>query len=62
MPVEVEIICGFCGEPYSIWVDPSGGETQSYVEDCAVCCRPNQVSVYVDPQTGEAQATGSYQG
>ncbi len=34
-------MCAFCFESNSIFVDPTGGETQSYVEDCQVCCQPN---------------------
>jgi hypothetical protein len=34
-------VCAFCFESNSIFVDPTGGETQSYVEDCQVCCQPN---------------------
>jgi hypothetical protein len=31
------------------WPDPGGGETQEYVEDCAVCCRPIRFcAVYVE--------------
>lgn len=29
----------YCGEPLELLLDVSAGE-QSYVEDCAVCCRP----------------------
>lgn len=42
--------CSYCFEPNSIFVDPSGGATQSYVEDCQVCCRPNTLSIYWDEQ------------
>jgi len=38
--------CAFCLEKNSVFVDPGGGETQQYVEDCQVCCRPNRLSVY----------------
>ena len=27
-----------------IEIDPGGGEVQSYVEDCALCCHPNVLS------------------
>ena len=40
--------CAFCFEPNSIFVDPDGGETQRYVEDCQVCCRPNRLSICWD--------------
>ena len=44
----VEVTCPYCGEEVSISVDPSGGATQEYVEDCEVCCRPWQVYVSCD--------------
>jgi hypothetical protein len=31
-------------------VDPSGGTTQEFVEDCEVCCRPWQVHVHFGRQ------------
>ena len=37
--------CSFCFQPNPIFVDPSGGDFQAYVEDCQVCCRPNQLSI-----------------
>jgi hypothetical protein len=30
------------------FVDPGGGARQVYTEDCAVCCRPNLITVTVD--------------
>jgi hypothetical protein len=51
--MEAESTCPYCGEPATVWVDLSGGSHQSYVEDCAVCCRPWQVSVSCD---GEGMA------
>lgn len=44
---EQPVRCPFCGEPISIVVDASAG-TQSYIEDCQVCCRPMQVTVVAD--------------
>lgn len=43
--MEREIGCPYCGETISIWVDPGGGEDQSYVEDCQVCCKPIEIVV-----------------
>jgi hypothetical protein len=40
--------CAFCFEANSIFVDPSGGEQQSYVEDCQVCCQPNVLYITWD--------------
>jgi hypothetical protein len=37
--------CPYCGEPVELDVDEGGGERQSYVQDCPVCCRPWQVEV-----------------
>lgn len=51
----VEATCPYCGEPVDLVVDPSGGATQEYIEDCPVCCRPWQVHVEVDDE-GRARA------
>ncbi len=37
--------CPHCGEAVAISIDPGGGETQEYVEDCEVCCNPWAVTV-----------------
>jgi hypothetical protein len=44
---EKTISCPYCGEAISILVDNSL-DTQSYVEDCQVCCRPIVLDVSVD--------------
>ena len=40
--------CAFCGEDNDITVDPSGGRRQTFTEDCAVCCRPNLITLTLD--------------
>jgi hypothetical protein len=40
--------CAFCGEENDVFVDPSGGDRQTFTEDCAVCCRPNLITLAVD--------------
>ena len=40
--------CPYCGELNELAVDPGGGSSQSYVEDCHVCCRPWRVTVSFD--------------
>ena len=50
--MEAESSCPYCGEPATVWVDLGGARTQNYVEDCAVCCRPWQVSVAYDGEGG----------
>jgi DNA replicative helicase MCM subunit Mcm2 (Cdc46/Mcm family) len=45
---ESSYVCDACGEEIVVPVDLSGGTSQTYVEDCPVCCRPNVVFVEVD--------------
>lgn len=40
--------CPYCGAEVELILDPGGGETQRYVEDCEVCCRPWQLTVRWD--------------
>ncbi|RPH53156.1 CPXCG motif-containing cysteine-rich protein [bacterium] len=46
--------CAFCGEINTTTVDLEGGETQQYIEDCQVCCRPNSLYVTGNARSGEA--------
>lgn len=55
MESTAEYICAFCGEPNTTFVDWSGGNQQSYVEDCQVCCRPNVLYVRIDEDTLEVE-------
>lgn len=36
-------MCPHCGENVDTDPDLGGGRSQQYIEDCAVCCRPNQI-------------------
>lgn len=45
---EASYLCDFCGEEIVIPLDLTEGSTQSYVEDCPVCCRANLIHVQVD--------------
>ncbi len=45
--------CVYCGENNHTFVDPSGGSTQEYIEDCQVCCRPNKLIVNYDKWSEE---------
>ena len=51
-PYSVGVDCPWCGEIVELLIDPSGGDSQDYVEDCEVCCRPWHVSVALDPAGG----------
>lgn len=48
MEEPVEIDCPWCGECVTTFVDMSAS-SQSYVEDCQVCCRPMLLRVETDP-------------
>lgn len=41
-------VCDSCGEEIVIPLDPAAGHSQSYVEDCPVCCNPNLIRVEWD--------------
>ena len=46
--------CAFCGEENEVFADPSGARQQTFTEDCAVCCRPNLITLRWDDD-GRAQ-------
>lgn len=39
------VVCPYCGETAEIALDPGSGASQSYVEDCPVCCQPWELVV-----------------
>jgi DNA replicative helicase MCM subunit Mcm2 (Cdc46/Mcm family) len=47
---EASYICDYCGEEIVVPIDLSEGSSQVYVEDCPVCCRPNEIHVEVDEE------------
>jgi hypothetical protein len=47
--MEAGFQCAGCGEWNTTTVDDSAGHTQSYVEDCQVCCKPNVLHIVYDP-------------
>ena len=54
--------CAFCGEENETFLDPSGGRRQTFTEDCAICCRPNLITLTFDEE-GDVllQATQEYE-
>ncbi|HEU4602814.1 MAG TPA: CPXCG motif-containing cysteine-rich protein [Steroidobacteraceae bacterium] len=38
-----EVSCPYCGEVITVFLDLSV-ESQSYIEDCSVCCQPMTIS------------------
>jgi len=45
--------CAGCGEWNETSVDEFSGKSQSYVEDCQVCCRPNVLHIAFDTAENE---------
>jgi hypothetical protein len=41
----IDIACPFCAVVEQINIDPSGGDEQTFVEDCSSCCRARVVHV-----------------
>jgi hypothetical protein len=53
---EATVHCPYCGEAVEIGLDPGGGPSQQYVEDCQVCCQPWRVSVFYG-EDGQAEVS-----
>jgi hypothetical protein len=47
----VPYACAACGQANQTMLDPGGGDHQQYTEDCEVCCRPNLLTLAIDPET-----------
>jgi hypothetical protein len=47
--------CWACGEEIVIPIDLTMGSRQDYEEDCPVCCRPNDIHVEIDPESGHVR-------
>jgi Cysteine-rich CPXCG len=46
--IEIEVSCPWCGEHYPTTIDTSQGD-HTTIEDCAVCCRPIELTVACEP-------------
>lgn len=44
--MEPSFDCAVCGSPNEVWIDPSQGDEQEFIQDCEICCRPNVVRVW----------------
>ncbi len=53
---DASYVCDNCGEEVVIPVDLAGGEEQTYVEDCPVCCSPNVIHVHIDNDRVDVRA------
>ncbi len=50
MEIEATYICAYCFQVNDITVDGSGGLRQEYIEDCQVCCKPNNLIIVIDDE------------
>jgi hypothetical protein len=41
----VRIKCPFCLQSQELEVDPGGGENQSVIVDCEICCHPMDIQI-----------------
>ncbi len=48
---DVSVTCPYCWESIPLELDLSAG-SQTYIEDCSVCCRPIVVVLRVDDEGG----------
>jgi hypothetical protein len=51
------VVCPYCSEQIEITLDPGGGPSQQYVEDCQVCCNPWRVSVSYQDGVADVSVT-----
>jgi hypothetical protein len=54
MELQCLFVCAYCFEENETVVDGSGALAQHYVEDCQVCCRPNLLTIIMDPDRESA--------
>ncbi len=55
-------LCAYCGVENETFVDDTAGRRQRYTEDCSVCCRPNVLSITIDPETGTVLVEAVFEG
>jgi len=58
MVYDASVTCPYCFENFWLAVDPSDGETQRWIWDCEVCCRPIDVSAAWSEEAGEYLCSG----
>jgi hypothetical protein len=49
------IVCPYCGEPDTLFVDQTQPAGSVYVEDCTVCCQPMTVTIVGDAHRRRVQ-------
>ena len=51
-----DLNCPYCGEVIQVVVDCSIN-SQEYIEDCQVCCRPINISIAINGENVQLHAT-----
>jgi len=41
---DCEFECPYCGEINNVRLDVTGGSRQAFIQDCAVCCQPINIT------------------
>lgn len=54
MEIPQDVQCPWCGEMFTTFLDLSVAD-QTYIEDCQVCCRPIELNVSSDAESGMAE-------
>jgi hypothetical protein len=54
---EVKIKCPFCLQRQTLLIEPDGGESQSIVYDCEVCCHPMDIQLHWNEEKQSFTAT-----
>ncbi len=57
MEIDTTYVCCYCLQVNPIVVDGTGGLHQQYIEDCQVCCRPNNLTITIDEEMEKADVT-----
>ena len=53
-----DLNCPYCGEVIQVVVDCSNSiHSQEYIEDCQICCRPINISITIEGENVQLQAT-----
>jgi hypothetical protein len=55
MEIEGAFVCVYCFQLNTTLVDGSAGIHQEYVEDCQICCRPNNLTIALNPRLKSAE-------
>lgn len=55
-----DVACPYCGEVFELVIDPSV-PSQTYIEDCYVCCQPINLTVDTDELNGDIHVVARHE-